>query len=85
GVSGVAAYEAVHEGETLTFTFAGREQHGLPIYTDDLTGSHWNFEAIAVSGPLEGARLPRLMAIRSFWFAWSSMYPDTDLLEMPGS
>ena len=83
GFSGVTAYEAVHNGETLTFTLVGRERHGLPIYMDDLTGSQWNFEAIAVAGPLAGTRLPRLMAIRSFWFVWSSMYPDTELLISP--
>ena len=81
GFSGVAAYEAVHDGATLTFSLAGRERHGLPIYVDDETGSHWNFEAIAVAGPLTGARLPRLMGIRTFWFAWSSMYPDGELHE----
>ncbi|MDH3198732.1 MAG: DUF3179 domain-containing protein [Candidatus Krumholzibacteria bacterium] len=79
--SGAAvAHEAVVEGQPLTFSFAGRERHGLSLYIDDETGSYWNVEGIAVDGPLKGKRLPRAMTIRSFWFAWSSMFPDTELM-----
>jgi hypothetical protein len=73
------AHEAVVDGRTLTFSFAGHERHGLAIYRDAETHSYWNLDGIAVDGPLRGRRLPRATAIRSFWFAWSAMFPDTEL------
>jgi hypothetical protein len=78
--STAVAHEAVVEGQPLTFSFAGREGVGLSLYIDEETGSYWNVEGIAVDGPLKGKRLPRAMTIRSFWFAWSSMFPDTELM-----
>jgi hypothetical protein len=74
-----AAFEPVAAGRHLTFSFAGREKHGLPIFKDEETGSLWTFDGIAVGGPLEGERLPHLTALRVFWFAWAAFYPDTEL------
>ena len=71
------AFQANAGQGDLTFSFLGRESHGLPLYRDEETGSTWTFDGIAVEGPLQGIRLPRATGFRSFWFAWSSMYPGT--------
>jgi len=83
--SAAAAYEAVHDGQDLTFSLVGREGKSLPIYRDEETGTLWNFEAIGLEGPLKGARLPRMMGFQVFWFAWSSLFPTTDTFRPPPS
>jgi hypothetical protein len=77
------AYEAVHDGQALTFTLVGREKNGILVFKDAQTGTFWSYEGIAVDGPLAGARLPRLMAFRVFWFAWYALYPDAELRMLP--
>ena len=61
-------------GRTLTFEVAdGRRR-------DTATGSTWNFNGRAVSGPLEGERLePHPDAYHAFWFAWAAFQPETDI------
>jgi hypothetical protein len=84
-LASTAAFEAVVEGETLTFSFRGRESHGLPLYEDAETGSLWTFDGIAVTGPLAGKRLPKLIGMRVFWFAWASLYQETSVYIPPSS
>ena len=44
------------------------------------TGSEWRMDGRAVSGPLEGQSLTLIEeAFVSYWFAWPTFYPDTDL------
>jgi hypothetical protein len=74
-----AAFEPYVDGQKLAFSFLGRESHGLPLYVDDETGSYWTFDGIAVTGPLAGKRLPKLVGIRVFWFSWAAMFQDTEL------
>ena len=74
-----AAFEPVVDGQSLTFSFLGREAHGLPLYVDDETGSYWTFDGIAVKGPKAGKRLPKVYGFRVFWFAWAALYPETEL------
>ena len=83
GLGGTAAFQAILEGVKLTFEFLGRESHQLPLYRDEETGSIWTFDGIAVEGPLKGKRLPRATGMRSFWFAWAALYPETSLF-IPG-
>ena len=73
----VVAFEAVVDGEELTFSFLDHEGNGLPLYEDDQTESLWTFDGIAVFGPLKGKRLPQMIGYRSFWFAWSAFFPET--------
>jgi hypothetical protein len=47
---------------------------------DRETESVWNVLGEAVSGPLEGSRLPRLDAGNHFWFAWSVFKPETRVI-----
>jgi len=79
-----AAFQAIARGRTLTFSFRGRESHGLPLYQDEETGSLWTFDGIAVDGPMAGERLPKMTGVRVFWFAWAALYPETELY-MPGA
>jgi hypothetical protein len=74
-----AAFEPLVDGQKLTFSFLGRESHGLPLYVDDETGSYWTFDGIAVEGPLAGKRLPKAYGFRVFWFAWAALYPETEI------
>lgn len=43
------------------------------------TGSGWNFEGVAISGPLEGKQLTRLVLEPSFWFSWAAFHPTTEI------
>lgn len=68
---------AVHtrevDGEVLTFTTSeGR-------FVDEETKSTWSIEGEAVDGELSGIQLKRLESWHSYWFAWTSAFPDTDL------
>lgn len=46
----------------------------------DSVGSRWNIAGIAISGEREGARLERITHLDTFWFAWSTYRPDTELV-----
>jgi hypothetical protein len=77
GATGVFLTEA--NGTTLTFT---PDADGL--FVDEQTGSKWNVLGQAVSGELEGTRLEPLPHVDTFWFAWSTFQPDTELITAPG-
>ena len=48
------------------------------------TGSEWRVDGRAVSGPLEGQSLePVEEAFVSFWFAWETFYPASELWSAP--
>ena len=47
----------------------------------DNQGNAWDFEGLAISGPLTGTRLNPIIATPSFWFAWVSFNPNTELFE----
>jgi hypothetical protein len=44
---------------------------------DSRTGSSWNFQGVAESGPLRRERLEPLQTTQMYWFAWVSAHPDT--------
>jgi len=44
---------------------------------DSETGSEWNFEGIAVSGPLQGHELQKIHYLKDFWFDWKNYHPQT--------
>jgi hypothetical protein len=46
-------------------------------YFDAQTGSEWDFSGLAVSGPLEGRRLPRVPHLSDYWFDWRTHNPKT--------
>lgn len=74
-VGSVGVFDPTVEGQELTFT--GTDDG----FTDEETGSLWTVAGQAVSGELEGAQLERIPHLDTFWFAWSTYAPDTDLVE----
>jgi len=77
-LNSVAAYARLLDEQRLTFEIS---QEGRSFVDSD-TASIWNIElGEAISGPLAGEGLSRLTAPIVFWFAWSDIYPDTDIYE----
>jgi len=48
-------------------------------FVDNDTGSSWNIGGIATSGPLKGSKLRQIPAFTGFWFAWSSLHPNSNI------
>jgi len=61
------------DGEILEFEFIDEK------ITDTKTKSEWNYDGIAISGSLEGAKLTRISIEPGFWFEWAAFHPDTVL------
>jgi hypothetical protein len=74
-VGTVGVFNPVVDGQTLTFAAEGDR------FVDAETGSVWLVSGDAVSGPLEGTSLERIEHLDTFWFAWSSFQPETELIE----
>ena len=70
-VGATGAFSAVLDGERLTFSFDGEN------IVDDATGSVWNIQGHAVSGPLQGKTLTKIVHADHFWFAWGVFKPNT--------
>ena len=49
-------------------------------FVDDETDSRWNVLGEAVDGPLEGTVLEPVAHLDTFWFAWASFRPDTEIV-----
>ena len=73
GSSGV--YSRDLAGQVLTFEWT---EGGV---RDQETGSTWNLTGRAIAGPLRGERLTRLDSVEAFWFAWSALFPGTEIWE----
>jgi hypothetical protein len=69
--------DAEDGGEALALTPMSSE-----VVKDRGTGSTWDLDrGVAVDGPLAGATLERIPVTTAFWFAWSSFYPNTAVVE----
>jgi len=55
------------------FYTAGRDA----VFLDAATGSKWNFQGCAISGPRQGACLERVAMLKDFWFDWRNYNPGT--------
>lgn len=53
----------------------------MPLLTDAATGSEWNFQGCAVSGPAQGNCLEQIPAIKDYWFDWRNYHPGTTVFE----
>jgi hypothetical protein len=74
-VGSVGAFSAKVDGATLTFVASeGR-------FVDEQTGSTWDITGTAVDGDLEGTRLEPVHHLDTFWFAWSTYQPGTEIIE----
>ncbi len=74
-VGTVGVFIPVADGQTVSFTASGG------VITDVETGSVWNVAGEALEGPLAGSRLERIPHLDTFWFAWATYQPGTDLIE----
>ena len=49
---------------------------------DAETGSVWNFEGVAISGPLAGSRLKKIPVLEDYWFDWRIYHPETAVYKL---
>ncbi len=70
-VGAAAAFGRTLGERTLTFRADGTG------FVDAETGSVWGITGRAMSGPLAGKQLPRVIAVDSFWFDWWAFHPKT--------
>lgn len=70
----VTAFSRNVDGLTLSFEYAGDGR-----FTDQETGTSWDFAGRGGDGPLTGNRLERLRTRRSFWFAVAIAFPGIEI------
>lgn len=74
-VGSVGVFSPVVDDEQLTFTADGER------FVDEQTGSAWDITGQAVDGELAGTQLEKIPHLDTFWFAWATYQPETDLVE----
>lgn len=74
-VGSVAVFDPIVDGQSLTFEYLATG------FADAQTGSTWSIAGEAIDGPLAGTRLERIAHLDTFWFAWSTYQPGSDLVE----
>jgi hypothetical protein len=72
-----AAFDARSDGKTLHFTRT--EQAGATRFRDGETGTLWDLEGRAVSGPGAGKRLTRPTQLLTEWYGWFAHFPATTI------
>jgi len=70
----VRAFERTVDGRTLEFYV---KPGTSPVQLTDETATTWDFSGKAVSGPLAGKQLKKILALKDFWFDWRIYHPDT--------
>ena len=76
------AYSRTLNGRTLTFV-PDRRRVGPMQITDEETGTLWDIDGKAVSGPLSGAAVTFVPSLISEWYGWSGYHPSTELYRGP--
>ena len=75
---GVRAFLAKVDGKSLTFQPTSQQGE----YIDKETESIWDLaQGVCRSGELKGKRLRELAVTVAFWFAWSTFYPYTHVVD----
>jgi hypothetical protein len=67
------AFDRTLNGEILEFEFVDDK------ILDTKTKSEWNYDGVAISGPLEGNKLIRMSIEPGFWFEWVAFHPQTEV------
>lgn len=79
----VRAFERTVDGRKLElFRKTDGEAANAPAVVqlvDAETGSTWNFEGKAISGPLAGRQLKKVFVLEDYWFDWRLYHPDTSI------
>jgi len=71
----VRAFERTVDGRALEF-FVKADTSPIQL-TDAETATTWDFTGKAVSGPLAGKQLKKIVALKDYWFDWKIYHPDT--------
>ena len=74
-VGSVGVFLPVVDGQVLTLSADGE------VFRDAETGSLWNVTGEAIEGELDGNRLERVVHLDTFWFAWATYRPGSELVE----
>lgn len=72
------AFGRTVDGQSLTFIANGDD-----TFTDTETGSRWDLNGAALTGPLTGTELEPVVHGNEFWFAWAAFNPDGDVYTEP--
>jgi hypothetical protein len=77
----VRAFERTVDGRKLELfrKTDGDRANGPLQLVDAETGSSWNFEGKAITGPLSGRQLKKIFVLEDYWFDWRLYHPDTSL------
>ncbi len=78
------AFERTVDGRKLEFfrKTDGEKGNGSLQLVDAETGSTWNFEGKATSGPLAGRELKKIFVLEDYWFDWRLYHPDTAIYSL---
>ncbi|MGZ8844654.1 MAG: DUF3179 domain-containing (seleno)protein [Pyrinomonadaceae bacterium] len=49
---------------------------------DAETASEWDFSGKAVTGPLAGKQLKKILVLNDYWFDWKTYNPDTSVYQL---
>jgi hypothetical protein len=78
----VRAFERKVDGRNLEFFQKKDDKNPQFQLIDAETGSTWNFEGTATSGPLEGRQLKKVFVLEDYWFDWRIYHPDTTIYQL---
>ena len=77
-VGTVGVFVPVVDGRTVTITAEGDG------FVDQETGSTWSVAGVATAGELSGQQLERIPHLDTFWFAWATYRPGSELVGTVG-
>ena len=78
----VRAFESNVDGRRLEFFQKKDDKNPQFQLIDAETGSTWNFEGKATSGPLAGRQLKKVFVLEDYWFDWRIYHPDTTVYQL---
>jgi hypothetical protein len=78
----VRAFERTVDGRRLEFFQKKDDKNPQFQLIDAETGSTWNFEGKATSGPLAGRQLKKVFILEDYWFDWHIYHPDTTVYQL---
>ena len=78
----VRAFERTVDGRRLEFFQKKDDKNPQFQLIDAETGSTWNFEGKATSGPLAGRQLKKVFVLEDYWFDWRIYHPETAIYQL---
>jgi len=73
----VRAFERRLDGQELQLFL--KPASSPPVFVDSETASAWSFAGEALSGPLQGKKLPKVYVLKDYWFDWKAYNPETSV------